>query len=388
MTRKKIGLGVAVFTLVIAAIFGSAFVKQSNSSSSSLQTVSLEKGDLVLSVPATGVTEALFSVEVKSKASGEIRKILAEEGDVIHKGHVLVEIDPRIEEIGVRRSEADLMASQARLKKAEILLKKARLAKSRKKKLHLKGFISNEEHEESLQDVALQEADLMLAKAELIRAEESLSEAIERLKETEVISPLSGIVLSLNVQRGQLISSGTSSFSQGTSLAVIGDLSQLQIRAEVDETDARKIAVGQEALIRFDAFPDQSYPSKVIRIAPLARMKNDLAVVEVILSLQKRKSSSGELMTLRPGLSADVEIITHRHTDIPLLAREVVYKKEGKWGVSLVQGETVSFHEVTIGVSDGDQIEIKSDLPMGTKIAMRQERSAGSASRGRPRGRP
>lgn len=388
-TRLKWLGGTTGTLFVIAAVGWLAIVTRSDSSERLLKTVTLEKGDLVLSIPATGVIAPLYYVEIKSKASGEIEKILVEEGEAVEKGEVIIKINPRIEEIGVRRAEADLMAAVASVKKGEILLKKARLARLRKENLYNTGLISDEEHEGSRDDAALREADLSLSQAERIRAKEALSEAKERLTETRVSAPLSGVILSLDVQRGQIISSGTSSFSQGTPLAVIGDLSELRIKAEVDETDARKVAVDQDALITFDAFPDLSYRGRVIRISPLAKMKNDLAVVDLLLSLDERVDPTGDVPALRPGLSADVEVITQRLNGVLLLSRDAVHRKEGKWGVSVVHGDQVSFHEVKIGLSDGERIEIKSDLPVGAEVVLNWAASTGASSqkRGRP-GRP
>lgn len=379
-------LGGATCTLIVVAGAGwLVTVTRPDASERPFQTVTLEKGELVLSIPATGVIEPLYSVEIKSKASGKIEKILVEEGDTVEMGDVIIKIDPRIEEIAVRRAEADLMAAMASVKKGEILLKKARLAESRMGKLYNKGLISDEEHEGSRYDAALRDADLSLAQAEGIRAKATLSEAKERLTETRVSSPLSGMILSLDVQRGQIISSGTSSFSQGTPLAVIGDLSQLRIRAEVDETDARKVAVDQDTLITFDAFPDLSYQGRIIRIAPLAKMKNDLAVVDLLVSLDRHVDPAGDPPTLRPGLSADVEVITQSLTGVLLLPREAVHRKEGKWGVSVVQEDQVSFHEITIGLTDGERMEIKTDLIVGTEIILNRTMFADTSSQNRRR---
>ncbi|MBN4054863.1 efflux RND transporter periplasmic adaptor subunit, partial [Nitrospira defluvii] len=98
---------------------------------------------------------------------------------------------------------------------------------------------------------------------------------------------------------------------------------------------------------------------------------------------------AGDIFALRPGLSADVEVIMQRLSDVLLLPRDAVHRKEGKWGVSVVQGDQVSFHEVKTGFSDGERIEIKSDLPVGTEVVLNWAASAGASSqnRGRP-GRP
>ncbi|MFQ5779552.1 MAG: efflux RND transporter periplasmic adaptor subunit [Nitrospiria bacterium] len=387
--KQRIWIGGSVFILAVIAVWGLTAVRQSNSSPPVFRTVPIEKGDLVLSIPATGLVEPRFSVEIKSKASGEVRKVMAEEGDRIEKGVVLVEIDPQIEEIALRRAKADLMSAEARVKKAKILLERARLARSRKGRLHSKGFLSDEEKEEVHQEEGLREADLVMAQAELLRTREALSEAEERLKQTQVVSPLSGVVLSLFIQQGQIISSGTSSFSQGTLLGVVGDLTHLQIRAEVDETDARRVAVGQEAHVRFDAFPGRDYRARISRVAPLARIKNDLSVIDILLSLEEINDSADGVPPLRPGLSADVEVITRRLSGVFLLPREGIHREEGQWGVSVVQGKEVSFHPVKIGPTDGERVEIETDLPEGTEVAIQGGSGGDRASRGRPgRGRP
>lgn len=381
LKRGKIWIGGGVLILTIAAVWRLTVVKQSRSSLPLLKTVSLQRGDLVLSVPATGVVEPVFSVEIKSKASGEIREVQVEEGDRVEKGELLVEINPRIEEIGVRRAKADLLVAEAEVKKAEILLEKARLARLRKDQLHEKGFLADQEKEEAHQEEGLRKADLTLARAHSLRAQEALFEAEERLLQTRVISPMSGVVLSLYVERGQIISSGTSSFSQGTLLAVVGDLSRLQIRAEVDETDARMVASGQEARASLDAFPGQPFRARVIRVAPGARTKNDLAVVGLLLALEEVP----EGIHLRPGLSANLEIIARRLSGVLLLSQEAVHQEGGRWGVSVVQRETVSFHEVGIGASDGERMEILTDLPEGTRVVLGGEPMASPPMKEKPR---
>jgi HlyD family secretion protein len=359
-------IGGGVLILTLAAVWGLIAVKQSLSSRPPLKTVSLQRGEMVLSVPATGVVEPAFSVEIKSKASGEILHVRAEEGNRVEKGDVLVEIDPRIEEIGVRRAKADLLVAEAGVKRAEILLEKAQLIRSRKDQLYQKGFLSDQEKEDAHQEEGLRGADLALAHAQLLKAQEAISEAKERLQQTQVISPIAGVLLSLLVQRGQIISSGTSSFSQGTPLAVVGDISLLQIRAEVDETDVRMVAPGQEARVNLDAFPGQIFHARVVRVAPQARIKNDLAVVDLHLTIKE----TPEATSLRPGLSANIEILINRLSDVLLLPREGVHQEGGKWGISVIQGEKVSFHEVTVGATDGVKMEIVTDLPEGTRVAL------------------
>ena len=368
----SVWIGGGVLVLIIVAVWWLTAVKDLGSSPTALRTVPLERGDLVLTVPATGVVAAAFSVEIKSKASGEIMKIHAEEGDRVEKGEVLIEIDPRIEEIALRRARADLSAAEAGVKKAEILLKKARLTRTRNDQLQQEGLLSDQEWEEAHHLEGLQEADLAIARAQLLRARESLLEAEERLRQTRVISPLSGVLLSLYVERGQIISSGTSSFSQGTLLAVVGDLSRLRIEAEVDETDARLVVPGQEARITLDAFPGQSFRASVKRIAPGARIKNDLAVVGILLDLYDSQDGINVGELLRPGLTTNAEIVTQQRSGVLLLPREAVRREGKKWGVSLLQGERVSFQEVKVGATDGEKIEILTDLPEGSKIALEE----------------
>jgi len=351
--------------LTITAVWGLTAVKPSGSSLPPLRTVPLTRGELVLTVPATGMVTPAYSVEIKSKASGEILKIDAMEGERVEKGDVLIEIDPKIEEIAVRRARADLLAAEAGVKKGEILLQRARLARSRSDRLHENGLLADREQEEAQQEEGLREADLALAQAQLLRARESLFEAEERLRQTRVISPLSGVLLSLYVERGQIISSGTSSFSQGTLLAVVGDLSHLQIDAETDETDAAAVAPGQEATVRLDAFPDRIFRARVARISPAARIRNDLAVVPLLLDMEE--SPEG----IRPGLTVNAEIVTQRRSEVLLLPREGVRKEGEQWMVSVLEGETVSSIEIEVGATDGERIEILTDLPEGTKVVMK-----------------
>ena len=359
---KSLFLGGGILLLVALAVWGLTGVRPSGSSSPPLQTVSLTRGELVLTAPATGVVAPAFSVEIKSKASGEILNLHAVEGERVEKGDILIEIDPKIEESAVRRARADLLAAAAGVKKGEILLERARLARSRSERLHAEGFLADREQEEARQEEGLREADLAMTQAQRLRAKETLFEAEERLRQTRVVAPLSGVLLSLYAERGQIISAGTGSLAQGTLLAILGDLSHLQIDAEADETDAGRIAPGQEATVRLDAFPDRIFRARVARISPAARIKNDLAVVRLLLDLAEPPEG------IRPGLTANAEIVTERRAGVLLLPQEGVWKEGEHWRVSVVEGETVSAKDVEIGSTDGQKIEILTALPEGTKV--------------------
>ncbi len=290
------------------------------------RSVIVQSGDFLVSVSATGRVIPDLEVEVTSKASGEIVEMPFDLGDVVKTGDLLIRLDPDDEERNVRkkqnqfssarasrdkaRSELELSRSthQTSQTNAESALKlgKTRLAElaarfERQTKLFEEGLISEQEFE--VERTALQDAetgltraragiietqslehviesrvqDVALAEVEVSDAQIELEEAQERLDETEVRASMDGIITAKHVEPGMVISSALANVGGGTQLLVLSDLTRLYVLTAVDETDIGGIRLGQEAIIKADAYPDKTFSGKVFHIAPVG-----IAVTSVV----------------------------------------------------------------------------------------------------------
>jgi len=344
---------------------------------SELETAGVIRGDLELIVAASGVVKAYTEVEVKSKAGGEIIDFSFEEGDLLKKADVVVKLDPGTEQSRVNQANADLKMSEARLEKAKVNHKDTELRLDRQKRLFEEGVTSRQDLDDAVIATERAKSDVKVAEAELIRTRESLREAKERLKDTEIRAPLTGTIIKKYVEKGQVIASTLSSVSEGTTLFTQADLDRLYVGTMVDETDIGRIRPGQEASLTVDAYPGKSFKGRVLRIAPKGRVESTVTVFDVAVEVVDR-----ERLMLKPMMTANVEILYDARRSVLLLPAEAVRMKGDETGVRLLGAEGARWTPVTLGKSDGILTEISGELKEGDRI----EISSGEKKTSRPGG--
>ena len=343
-----------------------------------VETAEAVRGDLVEKVSATGSVEPEYIVEIKPKASGEIEKVMVQEGDGVKDGQLLMTIDPIVEKRRVNQARAELRMSQAGY--TGIKHKRSHIAGKLNSELKLleKGLVAKESVDTLQKELAVLKAEAALSGAKIQKAKEQLSEARDRLSETQIKSPVNGTVLERLVQPGQIVSSGTNSVSGGTVLLRIADLSRLFIRVEVDEADVAKVQPGMETLITADAFPGKEFGGHVLRISPQGKEENNVTVFEIVVQADEEGSKA-----LRPNMTANVEIKVKERKDVVLLPRKFVRSLRG--GRALVVDSAGNRKRIKLGMSDGIMVEVISGLQTGEKIVIptqSKKRGGRSAKRG------
>ncbi|MGD2216103.1 MAG: efflux RND transporter periplasmic adaptor subunit [Gemmatimonadales bacterium] len=252
--------------------------------------------DIVVSASAAGIVEPITTVEVKSKASGEIFEMRVETGDHVTAGELLVRVDPRVPQATLRQAQADLVLARAQLENAQ-----AKLARS--EQLHRTQSITDQEYEDSRLAVAS-------AQAQLVRAERSLADAEIAAEDTEVKAPISGVIIVKNVEVGSVISSATAQVGGGTVLMQMANLDTVQVRALVDETDIGKIQPGMEVTITVDAYQNRPFEGRVLKIEPQATVTQNVTMFPVLV----RIPNTGGL--LKPGMNSEVEVHVGDRQDV------------------------------------------------------------------------
>ncbi len=251
-------------------------------------TAGVERRTIEVAVSSAGIVEPLATVEVKSKASGEVLDLLVETGDTVSAGELMVSIDPRTVRNRFDQSEAELKAASSRLEIAET-------QKARVESLVGAGTLTQSDLEQS-------QLDLANAEAQVVTARVSVENARIAVDDTDIRAPIDGTVIFKPVEKGQVITSPTQDFSGGTMLLQMADLSAVQIRSLVDETDIGKIRPGMSASVSVAAYPNQPFPGEVIKIEPQAVVEQNVTMVAVLIAIQKR---DGLLM---PGMNAEVDV--------------------------------------------------------------------------------
>ena len=243
---------------------------------------------LEVSIEAAGVIEAISSVEIKSKASGEVLFLGAEVGDFVDKGFMLAQIDQRTANNIVDQTMSDLEAAKVRLANAESQYERGI-------ELHENSSISDKDFEDIKENYAQ-------AKSTLVRNEVSYENAKIALGDTVVKSPINGTVISRPVEVGQVISSPTSAFGEGSIIMTMADLSKVRVRALVDEIDVGKVSIGQTVSIKVAAYRDKEFIGTVSKIEPKAYIQQNVTTFPVLIDIDNEDN------LLLIGMNTDVVI--------------------------------------------------------------------------------
>ncbi len=260
------------------------------------RTAVVERGDLVISISASGTIEPVESVEVKSKASGEIVVLAVQEGDIVKRGQLVARLDPKTVQNEFDQAEADFKVAQVTREQRETELGRQQDLFNRK--LSSKSELDNAR-------LAYEESG-----AALVRTRSVLATARERLEDTEIKAPIDGVVLSRPVEVGQIISSGTTTVTGGTLLCTIANMSKVYVAALVDETDIGRVMVGLPCDVRPEAYPGKQLHGEVLRIAPQARVEQNVTMFEVTCVVDNVEG------LLKAGMNATVEMVLAQAEDV------------------------------------------------------------------------
>jgi HlyD family secretion protein len=263
------------------------------------ESAMVSRGDISVTVEASGTIEPVATVEVKSKASGEILELGAEIGDTVKAGQMLVRIDPRTPRNLVDQSQAELNAAIQREQTAKTQLERG-------EKLRENAWINQSE----LETLQLEVAN---TRAATVAARVALENARIGLEDTEVRAPSPGTILTRLVEVGQVISSPTKDVGGGTVILTMADLTHVRARVRVDETDIGKLAAGVPARVQVAAFPGREFRGRVEKIEPQAVVDQNVTLFAVLIDVGNEEG------LLRPGMNVDAVFDVARRDGVLLL---------------------------------------------------------------------
>ena len=284
--------GSAAAALLLAGLAGC----KKTQAAQSYEAVPVERRNLVVSASASGAIEPVLTVDVKSKASGEIIGMNVQTGDDVKESQLLASIDPRIPRNNLAQSQANLQVAQAQLANA-----KAQLARS--DTLFKAQAITQTEYDQAKLDYAN-------ANASVIRAQSDLENSRDRMTDTKLRAPLAGTIIAKNVELGTVISSPTTDVGGGTVLFRMANLDTVQIRALVDETDIGKVSPGLLTTITVDAYPNRPFEGSVLKVEPQATVQQNVTMFNVLVRIPNPNH------LLKPGMNTEVEIHVGRRDNV------------------------------------------------------------------------
>ena len=297
--------GILIITIVGVVILRS-ISRDKNAKGQQLKTVLVEKGDIIVKVTESGKVEPVTIVKVKSELAGEVKKLFVEEGDTVKTGEKLALVQ---REFSQARQVAQGRAS---LERAKLDLEDAERNLRRKRELYEKGFIAQKDVEDAEKsyknskiqyELAQKQLWLLLGGTESIKAQSLASKTLDNII---VRSPISGVVIDLNVEEGEMITSGTQAFGGGgTIIMIIADLSKMIVKTDINEVDVSKVRVGQPVNIGFDAIKGRVYQGVVKRISPAGTDKQNIVVYPVEVEILGSAPAQSQGPTVEKGPSRE-----------------------------------------------------------------------------------
>ncbi len=395
-SKKKVFIlgGIVLLLIVVVGLLAFSGDKEEIIT---VQTEEVTSRTITQVVTATGKINPEFQVELRPEVTGEIVDLPVEEGDIVKKGQLLIRLKPEQYIARRNRARASLEASKAGLKVREAALNQVKLEYERIKGLYEKGLVSDKELESSealfLQSQGQYEAE----KAQVMQATESYNDAEVELEKTAIYSPIDGTIIALNVELSERVLG--SSFSQGTHLMTVADLSKIEAQVEVDENDVVLISIGDTAKVEIDAFQDKMFLGTVTQIANSAKTTG-LGTQNEVVNFEVKIRLLDPDQNIRPGMSCDSDIQTETRFDVlsvpiqSVTARvekpqveEQPNEEEGNGVIAVsdnsktngktkksdevvfvVDNNSVKQVKVRTGISDDNYVEIMEGLSGGEKI--------------------
>ena len=392
--RKRIIYGVIIVVVVLGVAFGLIAATRGGTKIDPSKLAKVEKGDLAKSVVATGKVEPITKVEVKSKASGIVKKLLVQPSDKVKTGQLLAQLDKEEIQAQVDQSRAASQAAEASLKGAEADWERAKVdaegpdvpllkrAYERAVGMAKAGVVSEsaledaqKNYEMALNKQNVAKAQLIVLKAKIAQSQAqvardraNLKQLEEQLSYTDIESPIDGVVLSRDVEMGDAVSSILVLGSSATLVMTLGDTSQVYVKGKVDESDIGKVYLGQPARIKVESFKDKTFNGVVTRISPMGVEKDNVTTFEVRVSIN---NPGGEL---KAEMTANAEIILEEHKNVLQIPEgSIIYDKDKKASVEVPDHKGKDGKRklaVNIGISNGAKTELLSGLKEGDQVVL------------------
>lgn len=279
----------------------------------------VQSEDLQVSVHEVGVVDPDIKVDVKSAVSGRVLGLKVREGDVVKTGQVLAEVEP---DVNQAQSLSDVKSGVAQ---AEIKLRDTEKELAAQQYLFDNGLIGSQALRtfQTTRDLAADSLASAKSRYQIVEDHGIPISGASNSQQARVTSPMSGVVIKKGVELGETVTSGVSSFNDGTVMFTVADLKTLIIRVNLNEVDIAKVRVGQPVRVTLDAYPQKIFTGKVRFVAPAAKVVDKIKVFEIEVALDHLDPA------FRTGMSANVEILGEQRAKALSIPLEALQRREG-----------------------------------------------------------
>ena len=376
--KQKFGKKRYIAALIVVLLLCGWGYKQYKAKKIYYRTTKIDKCTITEIVEASGTINPVNIVSVGSTVSGLMKEIYVDYNTEVKKGQLLAQIDPANFQASVDQNTAQIRNAEANLAKLKAQMVYAEKTYNRYKNLYAKNFIAKSELDQAESDYLAQKASVGAQQASIAQARANYNTAMTNLGYTKIIAPVDGTIISRDIDVGQPVAA---SFQAPELFTIAQDLTQMQIEVNVSEADIGEVKEGQDVKYTLDGYPDSTFRGKVTQVRLDSTTTSNVVTYTVIVSV------NNEDLKLKPGMTANVSIITKKSTDVkcvPSMALKFSpdtsgqkYQNQGIWILEKGKPKRIDIKE---GASDDSHIEIISDkLQIGDEVIVSSRRGKSKA---------
>jgi len=364
----------AIACVAMLMLLAGLIVQQSNSADQGpIESVTVSRGDIEKTVLATGTLKPSLQVNVGAQVNGQLTKVHVRQGEQVHKGQLLAEIDPTLQLSELRKSQAELASAEAQKRSAVVTLQQFQLELNRQLRLDREGAGTRSILEQAQARVATQKAQIEVNQAEIVRAQMSLEAAQANLGFTRIGAPIDGVVLGIVTQEGQTIVSSQSA----PTILVLADVSTMSVHTRISEADILKVKVGQPLWFHVLAEPQRHYDSQMqmIQDAPTQALQDNNSDN----SSQDQPSAvyyngmfniANPQGVLRTSMTAQVFVVVEQAKSALLLPVAALGVEQGgnRYQVQVLKQGRAESRLIKVGINDRQFVEVLEGLQEGEQV--------------------
>ena len=322
-----------------------------------VKVVTVKKGDISVPLVATGTIFPAYESKIGPKTSGTIEIVYVDEGDTVQKGQPLVQLDQQNLLIAVRQGQASVKVAEAQLKEAEV--KGENLQKERERLAHLltKNVISQQKYDDIDTAYSMAVTGMEVIRAQILSSRENLAMAEQKLSDTVIIAPFSGLIVKRFINQGEFVSTMPPS-----PLFLMMNIDTVKTEIGLPEIHIARIHIGNPVDGTVDTYPESIFKGRVSTINPMVDPVSRAFTVKVEIPNKDHR--------LKPGMFARVTIYPTIHKDALIVPFKSVMKMQDRTVVFVIEGTTVRVRNIRTGITNEREIEVIDGLGEGEEVVI------------------
>jgi len=313
-----------------------------------VKVATVKRGDIAVPILATGTLFPAHESKIGPKISGTVEVVYVDEGDQATKGQILARLDQSNLLIAVRQNKATVRVAEAQLKEAELKELNLRKEKERLENLFKKHAISRQRYDDIDTAHSMALARMELINAQILSARENVAMAEQKLEDTRIISPFSGLIVKRFINRGEYVTT-----MPPTLLFLIMNIDKVKMEVGLPEVHLANVAMGNPVEIVTDTYPGVTFKGEISTINPMVDPGSRAFNAKVEIPNKAHR--------LRPGMFARVKIYPSIHEGVLIVPFKSIVRRGGSTAVFVAEGDRVSLRAVTVGVTTEREIEVLRD---------------------------